>query len=508
MAAKFQYPFQRIQFFEPQAPAQRILVAAAGPKLYCYAAESGRRLSVWPQDQETANGQDSKIAEKGTGADGQEPPGKKRKLSPSADGSSSDPKPNTKETGKSQASSSWSHISLLATSPTGNHIVAVTPEDKCIRVFEVGKDGTLQHISERHMPKRPSVISLTPDGNTIICGDKFGDVYSLPLIPSDKPIVQAKPSTPKPFQPAATNLTVHTKRNLEALEQQLRVGSKSAEERAPQFEHKLLLGHVSMLSALTYVSLPSPSSAGQSRSYLLTGDRDEHIRVSRGIPQTHVIENYCFGHTSFITQMCIPEWRPEILVSGGGDDYLLVWKWQEGRILQKVSLLDDKSESREIAVRGIWALSLPASGNAVKVVFVAAEGSPELLCYTMESDGQLRRQPSIQLTSNVLDVAYDGENNSILVSLDGVHESGSTQAFKENPTAPQSFLQALRVVEGRDDLTFEAVEDSLVSSVNAEGTTDVVTSDDEKAIEKSKKDLTDALYGLGNLRKRANGEEE
>lgn len=223
------------------------------------------------------------------------------------------------------------------------------------------------------MPKRPSVISLTPDGNTILCGDKFGDVYSLPLIPGDKPVVQAKPSTPKPFQPAATNLTVHTKRNLEALEQQLRMGSKSVEERAPQFEHKLLLGHVSMLSGLTYVSLPSPSSAGQSRSYLLTGDRDEHIRVSRGIPQTHVIENYCFGHNSFITQMCIPEWQPEILVSGGGDDYLLVWKWQEGRVLQKVSLLE-KLETREIAVRSIWALQLYISGKTVKVVLVATEG--------------------------------------------------------------------------------------------------------------------------------------
>ncbi|KAL1860843.1 tRNA (guanine-N(7)-)-methyltransferase non-catalytic subunit trm82 [Paecilomyces lecythidis] len=508
MAAKLQHPFQRIQFFKPASAAQKLLVAAAGPKLYCYAAETGRRLSVWPQDQETANGQNSNIAEKGTNADGQEPPGKKRKISPSADEPSSDSKPNTKETGKSQSSSSWSHIPLLVTSPTGKYIVAVTPEDKCIRVFEVSEDGVLQQVSERHMPKRPSVISLTPDGNTILCGDKFGDVYSLPLIPGDKPVVQAKPSIPKPFQPAATNLTVHTKRNLEALEQQLRMGSKSVEERAPQFEHKLLLGHVSMLSGLTYVSLPSPSSAGQSRSYLLTGDRDEHIRVSRGIPQTHVIENYCFGHTSFITQMCIPEWQPEILVSGGGDDYLLVWKWQEGRVLQKVSLLDEKSESREIAVRSIWALQLSISGKTVKVVLVATEGSSKLLCYTMEADGQLRRQPPAQLSSNVLDVAYDGANDFILVSLDGVHEPDSTQMFKENETASQLFLQTLRVVEGQDGLAFETVEDTLTSSVNSEGTTDVITSDDEKAVAKSKKDLTDALYGLGNLRKRANGEEE
>lgn len=156
MAAKLQHPFQRIQFFKPAPAAQKLLVAAAGPKLYCYAAETGRRLGVWPQDQETANGQNSNIAEKGTNADGQEPPGKKRKLSPSADEPSNDSKPNTKETGKSQSSSSWSHIPLLVTSPTGKYIVAVTPEDKCIRVFEVSEGGVLQQVSERLVTLKPS----------------------------------------------------------------------------------------------------------------------------------------------------------------------------------------------------------------------------------------------------------------------------------------------------------------------------------------------------------------
>lgn len=149
MAAKLQHPFQRIQYFEPMSTAQRMLVATAGPKLYCYAAETGRRLSVWPHGQETANGQTSNTTEQGPNTDGQEPPGKKRKLSASADRPSEDSKSNIQETEKSKSLSSWSHIPLLVTSPTGNHIVAVTPEDKCVRVFEVGKDGILRQISER-----------------------------------------------------------------------------------------------------------------------------------------------------------------------------------------------------------------------------------------------------------------------------------------------------------------------------------------------------------------------
>jgi hypothetical protein len=126
----------------------------------------------------------------------------------------------------------------------------------------------------------------------------------------------------------------------------------------------------------------------------------------------------------------------------------------------------------------------------------------------MESDGQLKRQPSAQLCSNILDIAYDGKDNSILVSLDGAHESDSTQIFKENPTTPQKFLQVLRITEGQDGLAFQTVDDSLTSNINSEGTSDVVTSDDERVIAKSRKDLTEALYGLNNLRKRANGEEE
>lgn len=219
------------------------------------------------------------------------------------------------------------------------------------------------------MPKRPCALSLTTDGNTIICGDKFGDVYSLPLIPSDKPKIPAKSATAKkPFQPAASNLTVHTKRNLAALEQQLKQSATISEKTGPSFELKLLLGHVSMLTDLALVLLPSGNGP---RDYILTADRDEHIRVSRGPPQSHVIENFCLGHTSFISKICIPQWQPEILISGGGDDFLLVWNWRESRILQKVPLLDQNSESQEVAVRGIWAVPSAASS---KVILVATEG--------------------------------------------------------------------------------------------------------------------------------------
>jgi tRNA (guanine-N(7)-)-methyltransferase subunit TRM82 len=228
-------------------------------------------------------------------------------------------------------------------------------------------------ISGRIMPKRPSALALSPDGNTIYSGDKFGDVYSLPLIPSERPIASRK--TPLPValhEPAATTLTVHTKRNLMSLEQQLRYRAQAPEKPiAPTAEQNMMLNHMSLLTDLALVTIPSGASTNGSRSYLITADRDEHIRVSRGPPQTHIIEAYCLGHTSFISKICVPSSLPELLISAGGDDHLLVWNWQAGEILQKVPLSRD-TVSTPVVVSGIWEIR-PAMSDQT-FILVAIEG--------------------------------------------------------------------------------------------------------------------------------------
>jgi len=173
-------------------------------------------------------------------------------------------------------------------------------------------------------------------------------VYTLPLHHTKSSETKPPPddkATPKPFKPAASELTVHTKGNRLALENQLRTG-KQAPEKAPlPFENKLILGHVSLLTDLIYVSLPaSQSPYGTDRQYILTSDRDEHIRVSRGLPQAHITETYCLGHTEFISRLCIPKWKRDVLISGGGDSFLLVWRWHQARLLQKVDLSQPVTE--------------------------------------------------------------------------------------------------------------------------------------------------------------------
>jgi tRNA (guanine-N(7)-)-methyltransferase subunit TRM82 len=228
------------------------------------------------------------------------------------------------------------------------------------------------------MSRRPSSIALASNDSVILCADKFGDVYSLPLlpgpedIPSESPINE-QPEEQKDFTPAASVLTVHSGRNRKTLEEQLKQKAKAPPKPkgVATFKHDLLLGHVSMLTDLAYAKV-------ESRSYIITADRDEHIRISRGPPQAHIIEGFCFGHDQFVSRLCLT--ASGLLVSGGGDADLLVWDWQKYQLLQKLplrstalqslqahprfsSVIGDESAFK-IAVSGIW--PVPSDANEVR----------------------------------------------------------------------------------------------------------------------------------------------
>lgn len=227
------------------------------------------------------------------------------------------------------------------------------------------------------MARRPCAISVTADDSKILCADKFGDVYSLPLIYNPEEEKEATPTeaeetiTEAPYMPAASVLTVHSGRNRKVLEEQLRQKTKAPKKpkEGPTFKHELLLGHVSMLTDIVYTKV-------EDRSYIITADRDEHIRVSRGPPQAHIIEGFCHGHEAFVSRLCLAGGNR--LVSGGGDPYLCVWDWQNYRLLEKLEIRDAvlqfiRSQARlsstlpedhdnfRAAVLGIW--SVPCGGD-------------------------------------------------------------------------------------------------------------------------------------------------
>ncbi|KAF1981339.1 hypothetical protein K402DRAFT_467610 [Aulographum hederae CBS 113979] len=486
IAMKLSHPFQCMETCQPSENAgQSYLLAARGPKILTIRTADGKVTSSWPQLPKPVATKEHETE----GENSKGPPGKKRKLST----------PETK----------FPNITKLLVTKSQRHVIAVTGEDKCLRVFRLHSAGRLEESSQRLMPKRPCAIVLTEDESTILSADKFGDVYALPLIPSEKietPSATAISKEFTPTKPAATTLTVHSKANRRALEEQMkRANNKSNPDQAKkelEFEHKILLGHVSMLTDLAIVTLGEAQGFSKPRTYILTADRDEHIRVSRGPPQAHIIENYCLGHTEFVSKICLP--KPNLLVSGSGDDFLLVWDWVNSRILQRIDLkqavldalgpdAEDQKEDLKIAVSGIW--TLPSEDGSGAQVLVACEGVASLFYASVaniEDPSASVTLGVIALEGNPLDVTlYD---QSFVVSIDSMHRPNSTTSVvedKENKTMIQAFkFDPIGSFTENKDLASQLEKSCRDHSVDCEEET-----------------LRNLLYSTENLRKRAGAEE-
>ena len=157
-----------------------------------------------------------------------------------------------------------------------NSAIATISEDKSLDIYDL---KTLNLLKSATTPKRANIVSISRDSNNVIVGDKFGDVVSLNL-----------------------------KENAEM---------------------KLLLGHISQLFDIEM------SIDGK---YLITADRDEKIRVSC-YPLTYQIENFCLGHTDFISKIHIPILNSDLLLSGGGDSYIALWKFEQGLEIDRFDTL-------------------------------------------------------------------------------------------------------------------------------------------------------------------------
>ncbi|KAH8700596.1 putative tRNA methyltransferase, partial [Talaromyces proteolyticus] len=492
MESKPQYPFHCLRYVGRKD--LNVIIATAGAKIYSISAEDGRKLSTWPPATNPSNG----AVQVASDVHGDEPPEKRRKLTPSSNGKDEQGVAHGGSASTAQPLA-WSSIPIMVISHSGRYVIALTGEDKHVRVFEIGVDGVLTQLTSRPVPKRPCGISLSFDDSTIFCADKAGDVYALPLLLSEDEI-RLVSRTKKHYPPAANTLVVHSKRNLETLRQQLLHHGQARPTTAnPTVKRDILLGHVSMLTDLAIASLPSSTSTNNSQLFILTSDRDEQIRVSRGPPQTHVIESYCLGHEAFVSKLCIPASLPQILISGGGDDYLFVWDWRTGQVLHKIPIASDRNQGK-IVVRGIWAFSIDGSSSVA--VLVALDGSPELLSFLLLQDGSLLPQKSFETSGNVLDVTWAEDKSTLFISVDTCHEPGSIETWKKEFKGNQSLLETYTIKFQDEMLTFNPASSQILENIKAEGTEDVYAVVDESCRLKAQKSLSGVLYNLQNLRKR------
>ncbi|KAH9879218.1 tRNA (guanine-N(7)-)-methyltransferase non-catalytic subunit trm82 [Plenodomus biglobosus] len=463
------------------APGQWTLFGASGPTLVVQSSTG--TISTWPE-------QTSTVIDDHRDDEQQERPGKRIKL----------------EHPKEQKS----NFTTLILSHSGRYLVGITGEDKTIRVFEIDAQNHLHQLSERCMSRRPCSIVLTSDDSTILCADKFGDVYALPLFhsPEDElpetPAVEQPEQKEKDFMPSATTLTVHSGRNRKTLEEQLKRKAQGiVKSKEPmRFKHELLLGHVSMLTDIVSTEI-------NGRRYIITADRDEHIRISRGQPQAHIIEGFCFGHEAFISTLCFTESGK--LVSGGGDDDLFVWDWQNYRLVEKFRIRDlvlDHLKSRselaetlqddasfKVAVSGIW--NVPGSSTNI---LVACEGIPALFSFDIESSASGH---AIALNGNPLAVALlqlSPTSHTVVVSIDNVQKPGSTTDPRDDKVSRLQYF-AKESDGGWRENAEASVSLASFEQAHGDATTKVAHSSTET------KAIQSMLYGVENLRKRPGFEE-
>ncbi|KAI0684011.1 WD40-repeat-containing domain protein [Cytidiella melzeri] len=212
------------------------------------------------------------------------------------------------------------------------HLVT-SGEDKQLKVWRL---VDLKLLNERELPKKPTEVHFTRDGQTILVSDKFGDIFSYPL--------EYKPSSSQSI-PDATSESELKPRNQIISHENPSGGS-------------LILGHTSLLTSFLLT---------EDEKYIVSADRDEHIRVS-WYPQGYVIERYCLGHKKFVHTVHIPAFAPSVLVSGGGDPVLKLWDWMSGERLCDIPVQGVIEPFIKVhAPKGKWGKSADDGDGEMKV---------------------------------------------------------------------------------------------------------------------------------------------
>jgi tRNA (guanine-N(7)-)-methyltransferase subunit TRM82 len=272
------------------------------------------------------------------------------------------------------------YLNLAKLVDEDNYLLCSQSEEKSVLVL---RSDDLSLVSRRLFPKRPSAVDVMyGKEKTLLVGDKFGDVYAIDLESTD---------------PLRSDI-------------------------APA------LGHVSML-----VDVAAAQHNG--KQYVISADRDEHIRVTR-FPQTFVIERWLFGHSEFVSSIAVVPWQDELLVSGGGDDFLCLWNWTSGKLLSIFELRDIVSQHlnenhaghsnnedvrREITVSKLvcW-----QGSSGTRLVFALIEGTGLLLSFKLvveETQSQLELAGKLVLDKNIISFSV-AENGDGYLTIDDTEE--------------------------------------------------------------------------------------
>lgn len=307
------------------------------------------------------------------------------------------------------------------------YLVATTDNDKSIVIFEIdySKPNCLVLLKRQQMPKRPCSVSMDSNFENVVVADKFGDVYTVPI--AGESLQDEKTMNP-------------------------------------------ILGHVSMLTDVLMTEK-------NGKQFILTADRDEHIRVSN-YPKSYVVKHWLFSHNEYVSSMHIPSSSPDLLVSGGGDDFICLWNWYEGKFIDKVDIREHlnpffkdfhNAPERFLTENSVPEISVSKILSLLDgYIIVLVENVNCLLLFKIENESEIVFKQTLTLPNPLVDISV--YSDSQIVGSNDADEGDLVSIFE--------------------------LDDCLLKSTNA-------SLADIKSIEVESRQEVSSLWYVNSLRKRS-----
>lgn len=286
----------------------------------------------------------------------------------------------------------YTYIRQMYLSRDKEHLIVTTDNDKAVVIFKINLDdesNVLQLIKRQPFPKRPSAICTSMDDKDVIIADKFGDVYSIPML-DDKILTD--------------------------------------DELIP------ILGHVSMLTGVEC------SVDENGKNVIFSADRDEHLRISY-YPKSFVVKKWLFGHKEFISSLILPKWLDDkVLISAGGDAFIKSWNWQtdesfeidittliDGKLNEKhltpEKFQNEKGDQQEYCISHLIPLE-----NTSQIVAIF-ERIPFLFLFDLAKSGELSYVQEYPISNDI--VTATASNGQLILSLDNMDKPLEIYNVKE-----------------------------------------------------------------------------
>ncbi|KAF9434358.1 WD repeat-containing protein 4 [Entomortierella beljakovae] len=274
-------------------------------------------------------------------------------------------------------------VQVLTFSPDGAYL-ATAADDKVLKIWDT---ESWKCLGSRILVRRSNALEFNNDGSFVVTADKFGDIYNM---------VRDLPDAP-----ASTKTEEKT---------------EDGDEEDDDEKEQPILGHVSMATDLALT---------KDNKYIITSDRDEHIRISQ-YPKGYNIEAYCLGHTSFVTTIKLLPGDPQkYLLSGAGDATIRVWEFFKGLEVQVFNIREalGMPPAEVDAEEDVTVLSFSICEKKNHIAVVIEKESRLLILQWNEDAAKVELHKIIEVSGSPLSAEYDRSGN-LWVSV--IPEEGKT----------------------------------------------------------------------------------